>query len=221
MKKLLLFVLILISLNVSSQDPETKRNEIGVNLFNVSIGSGNGYSVYDDLFKVGFVSGLIYKHHWNKNTVRFGVDYLYKFSETYTDHFGNPATPSIDNRYTSTFFRIESRIGIERSHRVGKFRQFVGLDGLFGYEMYNRTGYSYPDYPSDDYYYDFTSKYLRYGVSPLTGVQYFITPLLSATVELSLNIIGVANLDDHVFNDTKGVYLEFNPIRLLSVNYHF
>ena len=212
----------MVSIHSFAQEPNLKKNEIGINLLNLYVvGPNSDPANHGDAVAVNYLTGLMYKHYWGQNVLRIGADYNYSFSEYY-DYPYVYVSPTLEkSRYTNTFFKLEGRIGFARFYRVGKFQHFIGIDGLIGYDLIERTGYDYPDYPSDNYYYSFTNSYLRYGISPITGVQYFITSRFSTTIELSLNIVGTTNLQQDKFKNTKGVTFEFFPIRLFSVNYHF
>ena len=221
----LIAILMVAPFITNAQDTDTKKYELGINLYNITDYGKLGMFWYEDLdqnFEQRFVTGVMFKRNWSKSALRVSVDYMYrsKDSEEYRTHNNNTFINEGIVDKTLSFLRFENRTGYERQFLVSrKVKPFATIDLVAGVDLYSATYKASEIIPNDE---DklYKSTVLRVGGSIALGFKYQISNRLSASVETNVEYVGNYLV---IQNNTQnqGFYLILNPVRLLSINYHF
>lgn len=212
--------LILLSLLVfgakAQENKVSYKNEIGVNFLRVS-GIGNflklGYGI-DKPFNATYLNGFVFKSHFEKISFRIGYNYFQnKFSES-----GN----EFDGKYYQNNGKLlfhEFRVGAEKNIHFNKFSFFFGLDLIV--KHYQRKGVyeNFKTYPDVNYKDNYVFNSNRGGFAPFAGLKYQISNQFSVSLETNLHYM--FNVNFSKISEIDGAELYFNPINLLTVNYHF
>jgi len=190
--------------------------------------------------------GLNYKYHFAKSAFRVGLAFNNSNNHTSTPNSIYPGNPNTTD-YLLSRYRVN--LGYEVDKNFTRTRLFLGFDIYYDRkdeinktESFNQDSY-YPD-PDD------TSVYLLvkvnyknrnenitniYGINPLLGIEYFLTPNLSLSAEarfiIEINKSKNTNMDynDHpnhgrydlTSSSQKGFTTQIAPLSYLSVNIHF
>jgi len=215
MKNLLIIALLVFSVHAFAQDSGTKKNEIGINVFSVvsSVGYEPWWYGANDLeVSYKFATGAMYKHHWNKNTLRVSLDYYYA-NEKY-DKENRPFF------LEESFLKLVNRTGYQYTFGNWRVKPYVAIDASFGFirtsQKYEDGYLKFPPIIVEDVLFTY-----ELGLSPVVGVQIQITPRLYATIEASAEVITYLQVQKGKLEGGGGANVLYNPVRLLSVNYHF
>ncbi len=189
------------------------------------------YSSYYDFSDYFFVTannmtvptyGLSYKYHFNRLAIRAGLDFNSDRSNLKkTRASGNPLPTSKEEYW---FSRFGGRIGLEVKKDAGKTQWYAGGDLFFEYFT---TKYQFTDSGVIDDY-----KFIRstFGASPLIGVRYYLSKIISVSAESKLNIfynsytIDYSNTNSYPSFYTykgSGFSMKISPIGQIGVNIHF
>lgn len=169
--------------------------------------------------------GLSYKYHSSdRMAFRLGLDFNNSNNHfRQTSSSSNPI-PNATESYGLT--QLGASIGMEVSKGDGKTQWFAGGD-LF-YEHFN-INYRYTDIGVLNTY---TQGSNAFGISPLIGVRYYISKMVSVSVDSKLNIfynhytideINTSSSNNVSFNNYAGggCNVKISPIAQLGVNIHF
>jgi len=225
MKYTIIAILTYISLTAAGQDnsnylnlkKENKyKHEIGINLYNITEVKHDYYLTLNKkfFFNHSFVNGIMYKRHWGKNAIRVGFDYYY-----------SKISKEVSSKYHSSKNEGKSdigefRIGYERKMTTSKLQPYFSIDLSITYGnvkgIYGGTnlGGWYAEHP-----YDIRVEEL--GIAPSIGLQYHAWDQFSFSIEINVSFVDYyhkSNNDSYLY---EGVKIYYNPLRLLSVNYHF
>jgi len=214
MKKLLFAVLISFAVNSYGQDSARVKHihEIGINTFSVLDMDYDQFYYWVNPNNRGlslhYLTGIMYKYHFGNSAIRASFDYYY-LNDLFTE---------FDYSSESSYRKMEYKLGYQKTFGVKKITYFLALDLLYSGEYYD-SNVDLGVVP----YKIFTSKIQNHygGVAPTVGVNYQIIKNLSVSAEMNMRIAlewRKSDSDDFQF---KGASLIFNPVRLLSINYHF
>jgi hypothetical protein len=239
---LMIAVLCSFTLVLSAQDQEkpgfnTKKYEINIGVADIFVKNSWWYDLYYDEYgdfyyfypggeyfrQPALIMG--FKYHGNKGALRVGLNFRY----SQTEHKGD--TPP-DEKYFYQNMGAGINMGYEWHKTFGRVNVFYGLDGIYSntnYKMKWET--TEGEYESSD---EYTINENRFGISPLLGVNFFITPALSVGTEVKF--IGeyhkATYTDKHYsnypYNSTDAEYKDertgfrmyFGPLGFLSLNIH-
>lgn len=199
----------------SKEGEKPFRHELGLNLLSVreemvNFSSGSG------IMNTGFPVGVQYKYHLDKFSLRAAYDY---FEDSYRFETGDAANWNHNYGFKSLH---EFRLGAEKTLISSPFQVFVAADIVFSNGQYKGISEGYGDWIWWGYkdHYRFSTR--LFGVSPAVGVKYRISRRLSCTAEASVSLLWGRSVKDYgPFGNSSEQSLLTNPLRLLSVNYHF
>lgn len=217
--KTIIFILFILIGTVSKAQVEHKcftfrtskcgPHEIGLNLFSIQNAYRNKiHNTFSAQFS--YPSGLLYKLHCGKDAFRAGFDYFDRkidtedFSEMrYIRNTGNDLTK-------------ELRLGYERKFGKSKFQPIIGADLVLAFNRKKGIVSGYGDFSwwYTETSYDRSTKIIA--VAPFIGVKYFLNRRLSVSTELNFAISYF--YEDKYHQEAQAL---FNPVRSLSINYHF
>ena len=168
---------------------------------------------------------LGFKCHGDKGAFRFGTNFLTS-NGTYedTDEYG----------YKNTYGNIGAglNVGYEWHSTFGRVNVFYGVDGEFVYTSYKleseRKNYS------SEYKDELNLNVSTFGISPLLGVNFFVTPALSIGTEVKFaGEYMNGKLNTKIYNGNpyepytseseekrNGFKTYFGPLGYLSLNIH-
>lgn len=222
----------------TSQEFNTKKFEINIGIADIFAKSDWWYSVYyideygnflfyfpqDNYFRqpnlvVGF------KYHCNNGALRLGMNFRYNNGSH--EDIDTPGTKFTYNNFGSVL-----RLGYEWHSTFGRVNVYYGFDGSYSYSKYSAEWENLGSYSSITDKYNLNESTL--GISPLVGVNYFITPSLSIGTEVKLTAEYVSgNSKDESFNNNpntpnsvvnehkrSGFRTSFGPLGFLSLNIH-
>ncbi|MDA3868337.1 MAG: hypothetical protein PF489_16510 [Salinivirgaceae bacterium] len=184
------------------------------------------YSDYALFDKYTTKIGLGYKFHFGDNALRSKFSYG-KNNEKIDDE--DDAEMESKNMMLNIF------LGYERNVSIGKAQIFYGLDLNLNKYTSNLV------YEDDNSFYnskiESTGTNTGYGISPLIGVRYYITPNFSLSTEIKYSVetyrgenkyeyYEFDDYDDYVYEreektTSSGLNTKFGPLGQLSVNIHF
>lgn len=192
------------------------RNEIGINTLNVNEALINFTSPGSVLY-TNYANGIMYKHHFDKFSLRAGFDY---FENTYSYEAQDSTNYNLNNGKS---FGKSFRAGLEKTLFFGKLQAFAAIDLIYTNGRYsgNTKGHGDKIAPYDLGY---GFNYNSFGFSPAIGIKYRPFRRFSISAETSLSALyyktsnSVAN---PAYPSESSIEVLFNPLRLLSVNFHF
>lgn len=190
-----------------------RRNEILLTGINIHEDLINFYSE-KVLYVFAPVSGITYKRHLNQLSFRAAYSYAQHEYQFRLDD------ASDYNRNDGYGYNHDIRIGLEKTFSTSKLQYFAGVDLVYNKGIYNGVSEGFGDFRP--YYmssYRFTATSI--GVSPLVGVKWRFSKLLSASMESSLQMVHYATTGSVEYNDEKGIALMVQPIRSLGISFHF
>ena len=163
--------------------------------------------------------GISYKYHFDQCALRAGLDFN---SDNNTFKPTSPASSSYNSTHLN-LTRFGTRIGWEKIKNAGKSQLFAGGD-LF-YESFS-SKYTVTDRNGFE---DYSFKRSSIGFSPLMGVRYSLSKIISFSAETKLNIaynsqaIKDVNSGSSAYSSYKGsgVSVKISPISQLAINIHF
>jgi len=218
---------------VQSQETEkveynTKKTEVNIAIANIfAKNTIYPYYVYDGNLVLPYyfyydynqprtklIAGL--KFHNPKGAVRLSAEFSYNSRK-----FDNS-----DNNVTSSSYKILEaglNAGYEWHSTFNRVNIYYGFDLSFAH-----ANYKYINTINSNEEYTTTSREMAYGVSPLVGVNFFITPNLSIGTEMKFITEGFTskttdeyNGQEQNENKTNGFRTQFGPLGFLSFNIHF
>jgi len=206
----------------------TKKTEVNIAIANVFAKNNQyPYYVYDGSLVLPYylyydfnqprtklIAGL--KFHNPKGAVRLAAEFGYN-SRKY-DNGDNSAN-------SSSYKTLEAGFdaGYEWHSTFNRVNIYYGFDLSFAHANYKsiNTVNSNEEYTTK-------SGEMSYGVSPLIGVNFFITPNLSIGTEMKFITEGFTGKTTDAYNGqeqnenkTSGLRTEFGPLGFLSFNIHF
>ena len=220
---------ILFSLSLFSQSD--KHHEISLNYDDIFAKTDNNpiyfYDQYNNLIYVQSISSI----------PKVGIGYKYNFSNgAIRSRFmiGSSNNKSEDRSYPSTYetnlLNLTIALGYEYHMNIEKTQIFFGSDIYTGY-LKNTTISTYTSgiSPSATIKSTRLSETLSYGISPLIGVKYFITPALSISTEMRfmIDFREETNSSTGTSGSTtlgtkeNGFETRFGPLGQISLNLHF
>ncbi len=176
-------------------------------------------------------TGLGYKYSFGSSSLRAKVSIGFNSSEE--------EDTSANMSMNTKLFAPNIALGYQFHTDMGKVSLFYGADILFEYKKYavemERTVERWDNYSGSiierktEQKYEYTDRSL--GVSPLFGIQYYITPSLSLSTELryavsfikgknKVRIIETTTPEENAETNT-GIKTELGPLGQLSINVHF
>lgn len=188
------------------------ENEIGINLFSVLnlTRSSKEYFV-----QINYVNGLLFKRAWNKNAIRVGFDYNYR-----TSNWESGGTYQYVKGHDQQFVG-KLRLGYERRFTLRKVQPFAFSDVSLSYGQTKGTSGGWGDwtpiYSESSFDIRTTEILLDHGI----GLKY--RPISRLSVSLEINFSFGYEHSRYTDNRDTGQQFNFyfNPLRLLSINYHF
>ncbi len=238
-KKIALSVLLSISIGVSvfAQEPEIASSKdlygtktefnIGItNIFADPLYDLVLYDYYDNYYPElipqlpGILVGM--KFHSPKGAFRVNASLSYG-SRKITD----PDQSSVETNYNA--FSSDLNLGYEWHSNYKRVRVYYGFDALLGYQN-SKTDLVRENNDTGNG----KSNTFKYGISPLLGVNFFITPHLSVGTEVKLTAMGFSGKSESTVsydypnnyynsykNEFSGFQTYFGPLGFLSVNVYF
>lgn len=219
----LIAILMLTPFITNAQDTDKKKYELGINLYNITDYGKSGMFWYEDrqqIFENRFVTGLMFKRNWSKSALRVSLDYMYRNQEA--DQFWRFGINGDGGnvRTTQSFFRIENRTGYQRQFLVsGKVKPYAAIDLVTGVDWYASTITPNQIAPVQEEWSAKSSSF-RVGGSVAVGFKYQISKRFSANIETSLELVSNYGILPNIWESRSANFI-LNPIRLLSINYHF
>ncbi len=190
-----------------------RRNEILLTGINIHEDLINFYSE-NVLYVLAPGSGITYKRHFNNFSLRSAYSYAqheYQFKLDDASDY---------NRNDGYGFNHDIRLGLEKTFSTSKLQYFAGVDLVYNKGIYNGVSEGFGDfrpYYKSSYRFATTS----IGLSPLVGIKWRFSRLLSASMESSLQMVHYATTGSVEYNDEKGIALMVQPIRSLGISFHF
>lgn len=192
---------------------KTLRNEFGINAFNLHEELINFYSEKVNYVPTAF-TGFNLKRHFDNFSLRGSYTYSqHKYTFRLDDEMNF-------NQNTGNGYNHDFRIGIEKTFHVSKLQYFAGVDVVFNSGKYNGITEGFGDF--QPYYklpYNFATKY--YGLSPMVGIKYRFSQLLSASMETGLQIVSYTTNQSSLYQSENGLALMVQPVRSIGINFHF
>jgi hypothetical protein len=194
------------------------RNEIGINMFNITYLYRIPYFYPDNGTNYRIFNGLMYKRHFNKNAIRIGFDYCHS-SDSYVYY------PEIYYQKSETQFNMAKlRLGYERKFTLSKIQPFIAIDQYFSFGINKTiTEGNCNSWYGNYYYYQYRNvtqeNIIEVGIEPVIGLKYQIIKRLSLAIEIDA-VLYVKHIGGNVPHRTK-MGFAFNPLRLFSFNFHF
>jgi hypothetical protein len=173
------------------------------------------YPYFDDFNapRTKLIAGL--KFHNPKGAVRLAAEFSYNSRKF--DNGDNDATSSSYRMLDAGF-----NLGYEWHSTFNRVNIYYGFDLSAAH-----TNYSYINTINDDEH-TTRSREISYGLSPLVGVNFFITPNLSIGTEMKFmteaftgKTIYEYNGEEQDTDKSSGFRTQFGPLGFLSFNIHF
>jgi hypothetical protein len=188
------------------------RFELGFNTLNF-----NEVTVFNDnhkKYRHNVVNGVMFKYHLDRYTVRAGFDYSeHNYSYRDSTYFFYQTKGKSFGKYF--------RLGVEKTLSKTKLQIYLSSDLIFAFEQFNGisgTG----DFGWAGYNNPYRFKVISYGFSPAFGLRYRPLKHFSISAETSLIIGGYYRYSQEgTYKNLSAKMLIINPLRLLSINYHF
>ena len=159
--------------------------------------------------------------HKDNYSFRCGFDYYaYRYHEYF--EFENYSGYYIGKAKTN-----ELRVGIEKSINQGHFGFYYCVDLVYGYGSYLGIveGYHSAQFGLPEGFFKDRADihYHMIGLSPVLGLKYQPFKLISISVETGMNLMyGISPNNNIGGSQFWGYFMAYsNPIRSLSLNYHF
>ena len=238
-KRIILSILLSFSIGISAfaQDSEIASSKesygtktefnIGItNIFADPLYDLVLYDYYDNYYPdlipqlPGIQVGM--KFHDPKGAFRLSTTISYS-SRKITD----PDNSSEETNYNA--FSSDLNLGYEWHSNYKRVRVYYGFDALIGYQK-SKSDFLRANNDTGDG----KSNTFKYGISPLLGVNFFITPHLSLGTEVKLTAMGYSGKSESTvkygdpnsyYNSSKsefsGFQTYFGPLGFLSVNIYF
>lgn len=197
-----------------SDTDKLQRFEVGANLYNINEELINFYNPGPVYLSNAF-NGAMIKYHFNTFSLRAGFDFL---RNNYDYSTGDTINR---NKNSGKSKRYDLRLGVEKSAVFGKLRIFALADIVYALSEFSGItegiGNQIPAYRKP---YNF--KTAAIGLNPGFGFSYRPLKHFSVTLETSVAIVFYrSRSSDGVYPDESSSSDLFNPLRVLSLNYHF
>jgi hypothetical protein len=225
---IIVFLCLLVAVSLVAQEGEkkefnTKKTQFNIAVVNIFSKSNIGYYV-DQNGNMNYTNLQLYpatklllgmKFHNDKGATRLGV----------TLHY-NTTKNTNDNGSESKFRDLETGfyVGYEWHSTFNRVNVYYGFDLSASYYIWKRI-YSSESRDEED-----KTRTYTFGIHPLVGVNYFITPYLSIGTEAKLMLQyanGKAEFHpqfpdaDIRVNTYQDFEVRFGPLGFLSINIHF
>ncbi|MBE9511642.1 MAG: hypothetical protein IMY71_12260 [Bacteroidetes bacterium] len=190
--------------------------------------------------------GLAYKYHISKHALRLNFYFNNSFDKETHPNNDYPGTSDI-TKYNISRYRIG--FGYEINKNFVRTGMFIGIDFYYDFgkefsksETVRKDRY-YNDPEDNNNYIEVkvnhkasdTDNKNSYGITPLIGVKYFLTPYLSFSTEARFIIENYSSNEEHwyfndhpdygsdqtVISENKGSLLKIATVGTFSVNIHF
>ena len=223
MKKLLTIVICLYCLPAKTQmcpcefgskgGTSTLRHEIGLNALNVNEVMMNFYNP-GTVYATNYANGFMYKYHADKWSLRAGFDYL-----EHSYQYQASSSKGFDNN-KGKFFSKDFRLGAENTVSSTAVQIFVGADLVYSTARY--SGISIGQWDSAaPYHIAYGINVQSFGAAPALGIKYRPAKHISITAETGISVLRYKSSETPGFPSESNVAVLFNPLRVLSLNYHF
>lgn len=192
------------------------RNEIGLNTFNISQSLIQFYS-NKPIYLRGYANGLMYKHHFDRVTVRTGFDYHY-------NNYGYETGTTVSQFYnhnTGKSNSVEIRAGVEGAMAKGKLQPYVAPDIVASFGQYQGISEGHGDMmPVYNEQYKFNA--YAFGLALSAGLRFRPVRNFSISAESSVSLVNsITTKKTGNYTGASSTAMLFNPLRTLSLNYYF
>lgn len=150
---------------------QEENGNLGRNEF--MVGSTNMFSLYSTTMGVG------YKRHFDKFSLRTSI---------YTRYVSRNQLYST-NPYKSVSQTYTPRVGFEINKTSYPINMYYGVDFGVGFSRTSYRDYLRPDLELLDENFRNIDGYISYGIFPLIGVRFHLTPMVIISTETSLNFV--------------------------------
>ncbi|MBI4931881.1 MAG: hypothetical protein HY841_14050 [Bacteroidetes bacterium] len=166
--------------------------------------------------------GLSYKFHFRKIALRAGLDF--NTDRSNLKKTKSYSSTSLTSKEEYWFSRFGGRIGMEVKKDAGKTQWYAGGDLFFEYFS---SKYQFTDLGIID---DYKFTRITFGMSPLIGVRYYLSKIISLSAESKFNIYYNTYKIDYMNTDPSpywyiyigsGLSTKISPIGQIGVNIHF
>lgn len=163
--------------------------------------------------------GFAYKYHFPKSAIRSKVSFG---SKSNTRNNVND-TSTTESYYSTSLISL----GYEWNKTHGKVQFFYGIDVTIrssNYSFENKSTNDGVDYSSET-----EQNFNALGLSPLLGVEYFVTPKLSISTEIKYILEAYVASETNKYSGSRsetkyeesGSNNYFGPVGQISINYNF
>ena len=175
------------------------------------------YGPYYQNYEVDYSQiGIGYRFHFKKSAIRSRVSFG---SSNRTQDNG------VSNKYTYSSLFSDVALGYELHLNKGKSQLFYGADLNFNI-IKNE---SKTENTIQDITYENGSSKLGYGISPIIGMKYFFTPVISMSTELRFQFENYETVTTNKSSQNteenktseKGTEFSVGPKGFVSINFHF
>ena len=220
-KLLTILVFLINSFIIKANNKDSLLYEIGINIYslrNIPVGIFTNYSYlsFDFDLKHYYINGITLKRYFNKNVFRIGIDYYKFIDKLRPDDDGCCDRIINDGEYEG----VEIKIGYEKRLNIKHIIPFIGIDliGVYGKYVGVAAGGL-----SGHYYAEYNITHKKLGLAPYLGFNVKFRKHFSASIETNFNISYYQNKDIIKDSDqiTKNWGRRYNPLRIVSFNYHF
>ena len=192
-----------------------ENNEIGVDIAGL-------YRVESDFInepffiyytKPAYISGLIYKRHYNKNAFRLGYDH-YSFAYV---------TPNV-RMFSYLDGKVKDdvlRVGYERLFRSGRFQPYIVADFVVNYIQKEGEWFAGGCFgPGEEGKYK--ARIIEPGLAHAMGLKYHINNKFSLTAEAGIKL-GFAHCRNLLEPGYYNNYIrpQLDPLRAITLSYNF
>ncbi len=196
---LVFFVIVLSNHTLSAQDLPEKRNEIGLDISRI--------------FPFGGNNNIMYRRHGENGAFRA------------TATFGGGITQHEESPENSHNFNFSLALGHQFNKRFDKWNFYFGGD-IFG--EISRSKSARVEYWTGEPF-TFINEYDRnsFGLRPIIGISYMLSPRVSFTFENALNIqynmnnelqVNQSRTTERKSNSYSAAY---NPLNVLMISFHY
>jgi len=163
--------------------------------------------------------GLAYKYHFNTSALRAKIAYGSSNSKSESIRDSSKTESSVSS--------MQVNLGYEFNKTFEKVQVFYGIDvSMKISEVSSESSYIYQN---ETYTTENEQDYTAYGLSPLFGVKYFVTPKLSVSTEIKYTIETYEGSESSKYSgdnnknttNNSGTNTFFGPIGQISINFHF
>jgi hypothetical protein len=222
---------ITLSQDVEKTTTTQPKNELGINLFSVT----DWYNALDpkirkwqaslpikEVLQTNFFSGIYYKRHYGKNTLRTSLEYFQKTRIDFSSF--TYAGSDYHTSYAATTKTGEVKIGYERSFGNCKLRPYLFVDAVFGYSILKGKSNYYIDLGQTEIRDEYFETYSG-GTAIGGGLSYKVSKNIAFTYEFSIES-RVSKSHALAYPREQrptgiGSYHKINPVRQLGLSVLF